>query len=111
MLDAEAYAQPVPYASIPCVVYAAKSTEDRRGSIPGQLADCRAAIDAAQGRAIVAEYRDDAVSAYAGNRGPGLAQALGHGAELAALYPGAELWVQHSDRLARGLCQVRGAVW
>jgi hypothetical protein len=31
---------------VACVIYAAKSTEDRRGSIPGQLAECRAAIAA-----------------------------------------------------------------
>jgi hypothetical protein len=30
-------------ASIGCVIYAAKSTEDRRGSISEQLADCRPA--------------------------------------------------------------------
>jgi hypothetical protein len=32
---------------IPCVIYAAKSTEDRRGSIPGQLRECREAIEGA----------------------------------------------------------------
>lgn len=30
---------------IRCVTYAAKSTEDIRGSIPDQLRDCRAALD------------------------------------------------------------------
>jgi DNA invertase Pin-like site-specific DNA recombinase len=87
---------------IACVIYAAKSTEDRRGSIATQLADCRTAIDVADERVIVAEYRDEAVSAYTSNRGPGLESAMGHVAELARLYRGAELWVQHSDRLARG---------
>ena len=33
-------------AGIPCVIYGAKSTEDRRGSIPEQLRECREAIDA-----------------------------------------------------------------
>lgn len=36
----------------PAVLYAAKSTEDKHGSIPTQLADCRAAV---QGREIVDE--------------------------------------------------------
>ena len=89
-------------AGLPCVVYAAKSTEDKRGSIPTQLADCHEAIEAAGGRTIVGEHKDEAVSAYTGNRGSGLAKAMRQVAELAGLYPVAELWVQHSDRLARG---------
>jgi hypothetical protein len=32
-----------PSGEIPCILYAAKSTEDRRGSIPDQLLECRAA--------------------------------------------------------------------
>jgi hypothetical protein len=38
------------------VIYAAKSTEDRKGSIPEQLSDCQAALTADPGRSIVAEY-------------------------------------------------------
>jgi hypothetical protein len=38
------------------ILYAAKSTEDRRGSIPTQLADCRAAAEA-EGRDVVAVQR------------------------------------------------------
>jgi len=87
---------------IPCVIYAAKSTEDKRGSIPTQISDCRGAIDSVEGREIVAVYEDEAVSAYTGNRGRGLERAMQRSAELARLYAGAELWVQHSDRLARG---------
>jgi DNA invertase Pin-like site-specific DNA recombinase len=89
-------------AGLPCVVYAAKSTEDKRGSISTQLVDCHEAIEAAGGRTIAGEYQDEAVSAYTGNRGSGLAKAMGQVAELAGLYSAAELWVQHSDRLARG---------
>ena len=87
---------------IACVIYAAKSSEDRRGSIPDQLLDCRNAVSAQPERLAVAEYVDEAFSAYTGNRGPGLAEALQHAADLAEERGGAELWAQHSDRLARG---------
>ena len=80
----------------PAVIYAAKSTTDPRGSIPTQLADCRAAAEAG-GQEVVAEYQDEAKSAFTGNRGEGLTHA-----KEAAIAHGAELWVQHSDRLARG---------
>jgi hypothetical protein len=63
---------------VACVIYAAKSTEDRRGSIPGQLADCRAAIAAHPGRSVVAEYTDEAFSTFRRNRGPGLRDAMAH---------------------------------
>lgn len=85
-----------------CLVYAAKSTEDVRGSIPDQIADCRRAIEADGSRDIAAEYTDEAFSAYTGNRGPGLVGAMEHATELAHDHGTAELWVQHSDRLARG---------
>lgn len=78
------------------VIYAAKSTQDAHGSIPTQLADCRAAAER-EGRTIVGEFSDEAASAYHGNRGEGLERA-----KDAAIKFGAELWVQHSDRLARG---------
>jgi DNA invertase Pin-like site-specific DNA recombinase len=80
------------------VCYAAKSTADERGSIPTQLADCRAAAEA-EDREVVAEYQDEAFIAYKGNRGPGLEQAM---ARTLTAGKGCELWVQHSDRLARG---------
>jgi hypothetical protein len=80
----------------PAVCYAAKSTADERGSIPTQLADCRAAAEA-EGRQVVGQYSDEAASAFRGNRGSGLTAA-----KDAAIASGAELWVQHSDRLARG---------
>jgi site-specific DNA recombinase len=78
------------------VLYAAKSTKDLRGSIPTQLQDCRSAAEA-EGREVVAEYSDEAASAFKGNRGSGLVRAKNDSIRL-----GAELWVQHSDRLARG---------
>src|SRR4051812_41967884 len=78
------------------ILYAAKSTADPRGSIPTQLADCRAAAER-DGREVVAEYQDEAASAFKGNRGAGLPAA-----KDPAIRSGAELWVQPSDRLARG---------
>jgi len=68
---------------IHCVLYAANSTEDRRGSIPDQLRDCCDATERAGDRLIVAEYSDEARSAYHGDRGPGLVDALRQVEELA----------------------------
>jgi hypothetical protein len=85
-----------------CVLYAAKSTEDRHGSIPGQLQDCREAIERTGDRVLVGEYSDEACSAYSGDRGPELVDALRHAEELGREHGTAELWAQHSDRLARG---------
>jgi hypothetical protein len=85
-----------------CILYAAKSTEDRHGSIPGQIQDCRDAIDHASDRILTGEYFDEACSAYTGNRGPELVNAMRHAEELAREHGIAELWAQHSDRLARG---------
>ena len=87
---------------IQCVLYAAKSTEDRRGSIPDQLLECRETAERAGDRVVVAAYSDEAFSAYLGDRGPGLVDALRHVEELARDHGTAELWAQHSDRLARG---------
>jgi DNA invertase Pin-like site-specific DNA recombinase len=88
--------------SIPAVIYAAKSTEDVKGSIPTQLKDCRVEIEGLGGREIVAEHTDEAKSAYHGNRGVGLAAAKAAAERAAKEHGGAELWVIHSDRLARG---------
>ena len=81
---------------IPCVVYAAKSTTDTKGSIGTQLEDCRAAVER-EGKTILAEYHDENASGFKGNRGGDLARAKEH-----AIRDGAEFWVQHSDRVARG---------
>lgn len=86
----------------PAVLYAAKSTEDKHGSIPDQLADCRAMAER-EGWAIVGEHTDEGFSAYSGNRGPGLEAARRRAADAAREHGGeAMLIVQHSDRLARG---------
>jgi DNA invertase Pin-like site-specific DNA recombinase len=83
------------------VLYAAKSTEDKHGSIPDQLADGRK-LAAENGYEVVAEFTDEAMSAYHGDRGPGLAAALADCERLAAEHGTCTLIVQHSDRLARG---------
>jgi DNA invertase Pin-like site-specific DNA recombinase len=79
------------------IVYAAKSTEDIRGSIPTQLQDGRA-MAGREGWDVVGEYVDEAASAWKGDRGPGLAAALDHAERISPCV----LVVQHSDRLARG---------
>lgn len=78
------------------ILYAAKSTKDKKGSIPTQLTQGRETAEA-EGRTVVDQYFDEDESAYHGNRGPELEAALDHAERIAA-----ELWVQHSDRLARG---------
>src|SRR5271165_1103515 len=83
------------------ILYAAKSTEDKHGSIPTQLADCRA-LAAREGWDVVDDYQDEAASAYHGDRGPQLAAALGECESLSAAGATCALIVQHSDRLARG---------
>jgi hypothetical protein len=91
---------------IACVIYAAKSTEDRRGSIPGQLCECREAVQSAGGRTIVGEYSDEAFSAFAGSRGPGLAEAMRHAQELARDAT-AELWARSTVIVSRAVMDAR----
>ena len=56
--------------------YAAKPRDDLRGSIPTQLADGRRLADS-EGSEVVAEFSDEAASAFKGNRGSGLVNVLG----------------------------------
>src|SRR4051794_30102431 len=93
---------------LPAVVFAAKSTEDTRGSIPTQIADSRA-MASQHGWVVVAEYRDEGFSAYSGNRGPGLQAAKRHAVELARQHGECMLVAQHSDRFARGGGDAPGA--
>lgn len=92
---------PANEAPIPCVVYAA--TPGRPARLDPD-ADRRLPRDHHRRRRTrdhCGEH-DEAVSAYSRNRGGGLERAWEH-AECAAREHGrAELWVQHSDRLARG---------
>jgi DNA invertase Pin-like site-specific DNA recombinase len=83
------------------VIYAAKSTEDKHGSIPTQLEDGRK-LAAARGFEVVAEHQDVSKSAYSGDRGSGLAEAMAACERLSAEHGTAALIVQRSDRLARG---------
>ncbi len=78
------------------VLYAAKSTVDKKGSNATQLADGYALAES-EGIEVVETYADEDASAYSGNRGPELAAALDHAERI-----GGSLIVQHSDRLARG---------
>lgn len=78
------------------VLYAAKSTKDPRGSIPTQLKDAQA-LAKRERLEVVAEFSDEDASAWSGDRGPGLAEAMKRAEET-----GAALVVQHTDRLARG---------
>jgi hypothetical protein len=84
------------------VIYSAKSSEDLRGSLVTQVEDCRETILLESGREIVGEYVHEAVSGFTRSRGPGLSRALAQAQALAGEHGGAELWVQHSDRLTRG---------
>jgi DNA invertase Pin-like site-specific DNA recombinase len=94
---------------VPAVIYAAKSTEDKHGSIPTQLEDCRA-LAKREGWTVVGEYSDEGFSAYSGNRGPDLEAAKTHAAR-AAKETGTKaiLVAQHSDRFARGAGDEPGA--
>jgi DNA invertase Pin-like site-specific DNA recombinase len=86
----------------PCVIYAAKSTQDKHKSIDMQLEDGREKA-AEEGWVIVGEFFDENFSAYTGNRGPDLERAK-QGASAAAIEYGEPcmLVVQASDRFARG---------
>jgi resolvase-like protein len=86
---------------IHAVLYAAKSTDDPRGSIPDQLRRCRNAAEA-ENREVVAEFLDEAASGYHASRGPGLADARALTERLRAEGREVELWVLDPDRLARG---------
>src|SRR4051794_8835080 len=79
------------------VIYAAKSTQDTHGSIATQITDCRA-LASREGLTVLAEFNDEAFSAFKGNRGPGLAAAQRRAEEEAPC----ALIVQHTDRLSRG---------
>ena len=83
------------------VIYAAKSTVDKRGSIETQISDCCAMAER-EGWEVVADYSDENASAYHGDRGPGLVEAREHAARVATEKGGCVLLAQHSDRFARG---------
>ncbi|MEJ7783818.1 MAG: recombinase family protein [Solirubrobacteraceae bacterium] len=78
------------------VIYAAKSTEDKHGSIPTQIEDCQA-LAKRNDWEIVGTYQEESKTAYSGNRGDQLLRAREHAERV-----GGVIVVQHSDRLARG---------
>jgi DNA invertase Pin-like site-specific DNA recombinase len=80
------------------IIYAAKSTEDKGGSIKTQIKDVRSMKWGEE----VGVYEDENASAYHGSRGAGLARAKAHAERLRAEGRDVILGVQHSDRLARG---------
>ena len=92
----------------PAVVYAAKSTEDKYGSIPTQIEDCRTMAER-EGWEVVGEFSDEAFSAYSSNRGPGLAQAKETAIAAATEHGRCILVAQDADRFARGAGDAPGA--
>jgi site-specific DNA recombinase len=89
---------------IRAVVYAAKSTEDRHGSIPTQIEDCCTMAER-EGWTVIGEHQDEAFSAYHGNRGPGLAAAKQQAIDNAPCV----LVARDADRFARGAGDTPGA--
>lgn len=85
----------------PAILYAAKSTADKNASIPAQLKDGRALAEA-EGWTVVDHFSDENKSAFTGNRGDDLEKAQRLAEELAAAHGECALFIQHSDRLARG---------
>lgn len=84
------------------VIYAAKSTADKKGSIPDQIAACLEYAEA-QGWTVDGKPEtDESASGYTGNRGKGLARAQERTEALATKHGSAGLLVMHSNRLARG---------
>jgi site-specific DNA recombinase len=93
---------------VPAVLYAAKSTEDKHGSIPDQLVKTRRLADK-EAWAVADDFSDEGFSAYSGNRGPDLEKAKALAIELAAQHGECLLVALHSDRVARGAGDAPGA--
>lgn len=87
--------------SVPAVLYAAKSTEDKKASIPDQLDRGRAFAETEDWR-VAGEFSDENFSAYSRNRGPDLEKAKALALRLAAEEGHCHLVALHSDRVARG---------
>src|SRR3954471_7874763 len=97
-------------AGVTCaVLYGAKSTEDKHGSIPTQIEEARAMAEE-NGWKVVGEFFDEGFSAYSGNRGPALERAMRRAIE-AANASGTPCMViaQAHDRFARGSGDQPGA--
>jgi len=93
----------------PAVLYAAKSTQDKKASIPKQFKDGRKKAQDEDWE-IIGEFRDEKFSAFSGNRGPGLKAAEELAVRLAEERGQVCMLVcQHSDRFARGAGDKPGA--
>ncbi|MBO9533939.1 MAG: recombinase family protein [Solirubrobacteraceae bacterium] len=90
------------------VIYAAKSTEDRHGSIPTQIEDCRALAERS-GWEVAGVFQDEGFSAYKGNRGPGFDAAKALALSIAEAGGSCILVAQDADRFARGSGDAPGA--
>jgi DNA invertase Pin-like site-specific DNA recombinase len=88
--------------NVPCVIYAAKSSEDIHGSIDTQIEDGRRLAAARELTVDEPPVFETKRSAYHGNRGPELESAMRRCEALATTHGRCVLIVQHSDRLARG---------
>lgn len=86
---------------VEAVIYAAKSTEDRRGSIPTQIEDGHRLCER-EGWKVIGVFKDEGFSAYTGNRGEELARAERVAVAAAAERGRCFIVSQHSDRVARG---------
>jgi DNA invertase Pin-like site-specific DNA recombinase len=95
--------------TIPAVLYAAKSTEDKHESIPTQLAEAREMADE-NGWTVVFEDDDEGATGYTGNRGPALVRCKEAAIRAAVEYGRpCMLIAQAHDRFARGSGDAPGA--
>jgi hypothetical protein len=95
------------------IVYAAKSSEDRHGSIPTQLEDGRAMCER-EGWEIIGEFSDEGFSAYSGNRGPELERAFAAADAAAAANGQVIAFVVHTliaSAVARASSQMTPMRW
>jgi site-specific DNA recombinase len=107
--DSDASSRAASTPRTPCVLYGAKSTEDKHDSIPTQIAECREMAETNDWE-IVGIYIDEGFSAYSGNRGPGLEDAQACAARSAFEHgTTAMLIAQAHDRFARGAGDRPGA--
>jgi DNA invertase Pin-like site-specific DNA recombinase len=86
----------------PCVAYAAKSSPDEKDSTADQLRIVREAVEREGGRTVIAEFSEENVSGYRGERGAQLEAAMAAARAAAVEHGESELWVRHSSRVARG---------
>ena len=96
---------------VPVVSYAAKSTEDKHESIPGQLKENRSFIEQHEpdGWFLVGEFSDEGFSAYSGNRGDDLLRAKEAAIAAAKEYGRCIFLASDADRFARGCGDKPGA--